>query len=309
MNTPRHAYLIAAHGSLDQLKSLLSLLDVPENDIYLHIDKKAKSFRQKDFSDVLSLAGIHFVPRRSSGWGSPRFIDVILSLLREATKTEHQYYHLLSGADLPLKTQPEIHAFFSEHAGKEFINYQHPAADPAMLHYRLGIYHPLFSLGKKTRFIVYGERALEKLQRGLRVNRLRRCPFRFQKGHLWFSVTHALACYMLQQAPLYRPYFRQSFCGDELFFHSIVVNSPFDAARYMPGAYDDTRAILRYIDWPRGSGGSPYTFTLADYDALTGVPHLFARKFDAKRDPVLFEKRLSRLNPAVPNTGSQASRF
>lgn len=51
-----------------------------------------------------------------------------LALLRAAT--EHSldwnkaycYYHLISGADLPLKTQDEIHAFFEHHQGHEFVH-------------------------------------------------------------------------------------------------------------------------------------------------------------------------------------------
>ncbi|CCY12337.1 glycosyltransferase [Porphyromonas sp. CAG:1061] len=45
-------------------------------------------------------------------------------LLRAATSRDsYQYFHLISGADLPLKSQDEIHAFFSAHQGQEFIGY------------------------------------------------------------------------------------------------------------------------------------------------------------------------------------------
>ena len=36
----KFAYLIMAHDNMEQLLSLIKLLDWPENDIYLHIDKK-----------------------------------------------------------------------------------------------------------------------------------------------------------------------------------------------------------------------------------------------------------------------------
>ena len=41
MNYEKHAYLILAHTHLRQLRTLLSLLDDPRNDIYIHIDRKA----------------------------------------------------------------------------------------------------------------------------------------------------------------------------------------------------------------------------------------------------------------------------
>lgn len=295
MNDGRHAYLIAAHGSFEQLKALLSLLDDAHNDIYLHMDKKAKSFREEDFAAVVSRATLRFVPRRSSSWGSPRFIDVMLSLLTAAVQTPHRYYHLLSGADLPLKSQREIRAFFNAHDGQEFLNYQHPAADPAVLRYRLGIYHPFYALGLGGPLASRAERLLEGLQNRLHIDRLRGTALRFQKGHLWFSVTHAFAAYAVEQAPKYRPLFRMSACGDEMFFHTIMANSPFDARRYMPEAYDDTLSIQRYIDWAQGGGSSPHTFTMADYDTLCRQPHLFARKFNAARDPELFRRMTERV--------------
>ena len=45
----RHAYLIMAHNNWYTLEKLLLLLDAPWNDIYLHIDKKAKGFEKKHF--------------------------------------------------------------------------------------------------------------------------------------------------------------------------------------------------------------------------------------------------------------------
>lgn len=38
----KHAYLILAHSNFDQLQILLNLLDYPDNDFFIHIDKKSK---------------------------------------------------------------------------------------------------------------------------------------------------------------------------------------------------------------------------------------------------------------------------
>lgn len=40
----KHAYLIIAHNDFDILEKLLVLLDDDRNDIFIHIDKKVKSF-------------------------------------------------------------------------------------------------------------------------------------------------------------------------------------------------------------------------------------------------------------------------
>ena len=40
-NRAKHAYLILAHHNFEQLAMLLETLDFPDNDIFIHIDKKS----------------------------------------------------------------------------------------------------------------------------------------------------------------------------------------------------------------------------------------------------------------------------
>ena len=37
-----HAYLVMVHKNINQVKKLLELLDYYDNDIYIHVDRKAK---------------------------------------------------------------------------------------------------------------------------------------------------------------------------------------------------------------------------------------------------------------------------
>ena len=51
-------------------------------------------------------------------------IQAELGLLTCATdRREYAYYHLLSGMDLPLKSQTDIHSFFENNSGKNFVNF------------------------------------------------------------------------------------------------------------------------------------------------------------------------------------------
>ena len=121
----RHAYLIMAHNHFDFLKELLACLDDSRNDIYLHIDKKAGPFDKSGFSDIVKKSRLYFTERLDVHWGGYSQIACELLLLKSAVSRHPQgvytYYHLLSGADLPLKSQNEIHTFFERHAGKEFL--------------------------------------------------------------------------------------------------------------------------------------------------------------------------------------------
>lgn len=44
----KHAYLIIAHVVDKTLNTLIELIDDPRNDIFLHMDRKNKSFNKED---------------------------------------------------------------------------------------------------------------------------------------------------------------------------------------------------------------------------------------------------------------------
>ena len=117
----RHAYLVMAHNQIELLKDLLKSLDVNENDIYLHIDAKS-DINITDLNDVVQQAELFFTERISVYWGGYSQIEATLILLKEATKTEHAYYHMLSGVDLPLKNIKQINAFYNK-SDREFIRF------------------------------------------------------------------------------------------------------------------------------------------------------------------------------------------
>ena len=111
----------------------------------------------------------------------------------------------------------------------------------------------------------------------------------FQKGANWFSITHALATYVLSQENWLRERYRSTFCADEIFLQTLVVNSPFRDT--LPSDYfgDDHKTCLRYIDWQRGK---PYSFRNEDYSELIATPpeYLFARKFDYRTNAEVVDR-------------------
>lgn len=110
----KHAYLILAHHNFGQLKKLLTLLDDERNDIYIHIDRKAHISKKEldDLSRAVTKAGLEWTRRIRVNWGGYSLVKAEYVLLSAATETPHLYYHLISGADLPIKSQDAIHSFF-----------------------------------------------------------------------------------------------------------------------------------------------------------------------------------------------------
>ncbi len=176
VDNDRHAYMIMCHNNFDQLCRLLKLLDDARNDIYIHVDIKSRDVPYDRIKDSLKCARLFFVRRIDIVWGGFSYVRCYCILLKAATKTKHTYYHMLSGVDLPLKSQDEIHDFFRNNAGKEFITFDYRSNRNKKLLHRVKTYHFLQEIiGRKKGKLYDKLRILEKklirLQNRLGVDR------------------------------------------------------------------------------------------------------------------------------------------
>ena len=118
----KHAYLILAHEDFDVLRLLLRCLDVPENDIYIHFDRKVRVLPSDLKTKTARLSILK--NRVRVYWGDYSMVKAEYLLFEAAVSHgPYLYYHLLSGVDLPIKNQAYIQQFFQDNQGKEFIDY------------------------------------------------------------------------------------------------------------------------------------------------------------------------------------------
>lgn len=280
----RHAYLIMCHNNFMHLARLLQALDNEKNDIYVHVDKKAGDCPFEMLEKSVRKANLFWVKRRSVNWGGVSQIRTELFLLKQAAETYHSYYHLLSGMDFPLKSQRYIHEFFSDHQGSEFINFDKKAIEEAEFIDRVRYYYFFQDMvgrnkGKIPALCYHMQKILLSFQKNRNVDRTKKYSFALYKGTNWFSITHELVIYLLQNRKIIKRLCRRSLCADEIFLQTLVMVSP-----YRNNIVNDS---LRYIDWKRGN---PYIFTEMDYEELRKTDKLFARKFDEKVSAKLTEK-------------------
>lgn len=204
MSIERHAYLIMCHTHFEQLNILLDLLDDKRNDIFLHIDKKAKGYSLDDIKAHSVNSKLFFIKKTRVNWGGDSQIIAEIELLKEATKSPHEYYHLISGMDLPLKTQNEIYAFFSQHSGYDYValEREHPHNTSKCYMDRLKYYYIFQNHIKreKTGFLSQLQKKAIRIQELFRINRTKDISIEFQKGSNWFSITHSTACYILKES-------------------------------------------------------------------------------------------------------------
>ena len=283
----KHAYLIMAHTQPELLKKLLKMLDNERNDIYLHIDSKAKDYPLDEVAAVLQKSKCIFTERTDVKWGSYSQIHCEMVLLKEAVKTEHAYYHLLSGMDLPIKSQEQIFAFFEKYNGLEFVDEDDAAISEAALS-RVKYTHKFYGKAGSVKDIL-GALSV-KGQKLLGVDKTQKYGnIIFQKGRNWFSITHGLAKLVVEKEDWIQEVFGQSVCGDELFLQTVARNSEYAEKICNPNTMPEV-PDTRYIDWKRGSNNNPYVFREDDFEELKNALGLFARKFDLNVDKKIVEK-------------------
>jgi hypothetical protein len=273
------AYLVMAHGAPEQVARLVGRLSTPEDVVIVHIDAKAdlapfeRAFAALPIPPVLTPRR---VPVHWAGWG---FVQGTLIGMRAALAQPKPWTHLvlLSGADYPIRSADEIHAFYDAHRDRSFLSWSAGEATPLTDEQRRGNAAWSWS-GDPERLMTWwisvrGRRwhrttPRRRLPRGLKT------PY---QGSAWWSLTPEAVRYalrFLRRRPDVRLYFRFVHMPDENLFQMLLLASPLR----------DTlvNEDLRFMHW---AGNNPPSLTLADVDEMRASRKLFARKFDLSAHP------------------------
>lgn len=282
----KHAYLIEAHCNKEQLKILLDCLDYEKNDIYIHIDLRSKELKNFGKEIHLKKSKLFFVKSEKVRWGGFSQIQAELNLLEKAySKNEYCRYHLISGVDMPLKSQNYIHDYFDKD-DTEYVQFDYKD-DVKEINKRVSKYHFLRDyIERNNKIGNLVEKISLKIQDILKINRCKKIKVELKKGSNWFSITDKAAKYILENKKWIKDNFKYTKCCDEIFLQTLIYNSPFKDKLY----YDEIEkrnTCLRFVDWKRGN---PYIFKLEDFDELIKSHYIFARKFDEKIDNNIINK-------------------
>lgn len=266
----KHAYLILAHNEWDVLSILLSKIDDARNDIYIHVDKKAtmpKEYYRPRF------ANCYFIDKRIDvRWASFSMIEAEYALFEEAAQNgPYLYYHLLSGVDLPIKNQDDIHDFFRTNYGKEFIAFATETSE-SMIRMRVRHWHLMTKSFRNSNFVAkVMRRGFILLQDCIGAPRNRSIVFK--KGSQWCSVTNDFVLHILNHKDWVYSHFKRTFCPDELVLQTLCYNSTF-----MKNVYSVKQdGNMRFIRW---RSGEIMMISEEDFSVIKKSNYLFARKFN-----------------------------
>src|ERR1019366_7869934 len=236
------AYLTLVHDNPGVLKRLIAALSCKDCGFFIHIDRKANIRQFSGINGDNIFLSEERVPVYHSGF---TMVEATLLLLRGALSRpqDYDYFVLLGGTHYPLQSKEYIHSFFEKNRGSEFISMARMPNDAYGM--------PVSKLNRMyceedepvRRFV---SRVLAKV--GLAQRDHRKCLGGREAygGSQWWALTREACQFIiefLQSNEKLSRFFRNTCCPDEMFFHTILGNSPFRS---------HVRRNLTYLHWPVG---------------------------------------------------------
>jgi hypothetical protein len=273
------AYIISAYKLPEQLVRLVRRLDFEGATFFVHVDRKTHDSLYRRMVTPLRLSpNIHFLPRHRCDYGGFGHVRATLKGLTELVRRNRlfDYAILLTGQDYPIKSVDEIDHFFRQSEGRSFLEFfplphaewAHGGMDRVEYrHFRFrGRY---FRLRRRTRTTF----------------ELRFPSLRLFGGSAYWCRSRECCeyiCRFLREQPTYGRFFKYVNVPDEIFFQTILLNSPLRDSL----VNDD----LRFLEWrnPETAGG-PAVLGKQDFGQIIRSSKLFARKFDVTQDAEILD--------------------
>ncbi|RZK11368.1 MAG: glycosyl transferase, partial [Flavobacterium sp.] len=261
-------HIILAHKDPLQLQRLVKSILNKDSIVIIHLDLKSD---MRVFSNISEIPNAYFTKNRLSvNWGGYSQVEAVIRSLDELMKLNPnlEYINLLSGQDYPVQKLSKFHEFLKRNPGRAFMEFL-PSDNPWVVNAgeRFNKYH-------LSDHSFFGKFKVERLMNLLLPKRSFPKDFILTGRSQWFTIDSECARYILHvircNGKLIRN-FKFSWGADELFFQSLIYNSPLKDK-----LINDN---LRYIDWSENQS-SPKTLTIIDIEQICHSKSFFARKFD-----------------------------
>ncbi len=279
------AYIILAHRLPLQLARLVDRLDDGEATFFIHLDRAARdeaghALGQQFLQQLAARRNVQLLPRRRCYWGSFEIVQATIAGIEAvlAAATPRDRVILLSGQHYPIKPLTYIRRFLEQHPEAEFMD-SFPLRLPNRWTQQGGAFRDL------ARILHWHLRIRSRwLHVPVRRRFLDTVNLQPYGGSQWWCLSMPCVAEIgefIRAHPRYLAYFRRCFIPDELFFQTIVSNSSF---RNRVVGTD-----LTYAKWNNPLPPYPAILDSRCLEELLASTALFARKFDATRDPHILD--------------------
>lgn len=274
-----HAFIFQVHKNPELLRRILSVLEADNHYFFINVDLKCNNYN--DFKNIANdIKNIHFIDRINVHHGGISQINCTLALLNSVIDSSitFDFIHSLSGQDYPLRSNKQFDAFFEE------TEFSYMAFETDSYHekcmkskYPSRVNNWYFNNNYSTISKIYRYSGLFTL---LNLIIKRKEIKKLWGGWSWFTFNSATTHYILdylRQHPEYLKRFNHTFCGDELFFQTILKNN-------ISELKINTQMPLRFVSWvPKRVIDNPYRpFTLNEneFEEIINSQAFFCRKVD-----------------------------
>jgi hypothetical protein len=298
----RIAYLILAHDQPALFGRLVRAVSGPHAVCFAHIDAKSDAgpFRAAAGAAVRFVEGPVKV-----NWGGYSQVQAMLALIALAHgHGPFDYYVFLSGRDYPIRGSGELLDFLAAGAGTSYMNF-YPLVEGTdfVSKVRNYCYYDWYAR-LPTRFLRrVANRAVRTVSGWLPPRRFIDGMTPYRGSTSWCLagpvIEYLVAFLAGPRAPAYTAFFKSVNCCDEIFFQTLVLNSPHrntlryferDIVQRRPGEMkNENKASLHYIDW-NPAREDPAILVADDLDPMRASGKFFARKFDEHRSVALLDQ-------------------
>jgi hypothetical protein len=298
------AYIISAYQYPFQLIRLVRALNSPNAIFLVHVDKKTNS---ADYARMLNglrdLSNVTFMRRQKCYWGEFGHVRATLTGMAELIdkRVDFDYVVLLTGQDYPIKPVAYIEQCLRDSGGQQFIEYDLISDDAQQRrsttypktgkratfyaeHWHIRLFDKHFWLPRHNRQLKWSRKSLiGSIARLFFENPELPRHYQIFVGSSYWCLTRNCVIYVnsfVRENPNFVSFFNHVFIPDEIFFQTIILNSPFKDS-----VVNDN---LRCIDWSEG-GNSPRVWRKHDVEILKRSKALIARKFDHTVDAEILD--------------------
>ena len=297
--------LVTAYKHTDWLPRVVNRLG-PDVAFFIHVDRKSSPRDQAQYRQLCHSQKnrIAVFSQYEVNWGGFNHLRAILLLVQKALESGMDYCHLITGQDYPVKSADYFHAELD--GKKNFIEFfplptdqwRHGGLD------RLVYYHLHDVFDARTRIGRLSLDFFTALQRTMHLKRSLPSTPRLYGGSTYWSLNRACLEYVLgyiEQAPAFLARFRHTFCAEEIFFQTILANSPLHET-----LINDNR---RYICWHGRHGSTPAILEGEDFGSIMSSDALFARKMAYPMSQDLVDQIDLAVHSVIPHAGKQGGGY
>ena len=270
----RIAYVILAHQLPEQLVRLVRRLNTPSALFLIHINRRSDDavFRVAR-AGLAELDNVVFLRRHKLYWAGFGHVRATIEGLDELYRRSAQfdYVALLTGQDYPIKPVSVIERTLAASGGRSFMAYDRLPGGLADGMERITHWH------SRRIGVAKGWHLKLPIRRRFPLGLV---PY---GGSSYWWLSRDAVDYVrrfLTEQPGYLRFFKHVDVPDEIFFHTILMNS---------SLHDSiVNDELRHVDWTRTP--LPAVFRVGDFEELERSPKLVARKFDSSVDAEILDR-------------------